>query len=139
MNLIKTVIWANLMGLLLVSCTPKLSPPSLDQEKMMVRISEIEIDSNYLDDYNKILMEEAAASVQLEAGVIAIFPMFQVDNPTQVRILEIYKNDASYKSHLQTPHFKHYKTSTLHMVKSLKLIDMQLLDSASMKLIFEKM
>lgn len=139
MNLIKTVIWANLMVLLLVSCTPKLSPPSLDQEKMMVRISEIEIDSNYLDAYNKILMEEAAASVKLEEGVIAIFPMYQVDNPTQVRILEIYKNDASYKSHLQTPHFKHYKTSTLHMVKSLKLIDMKSLDSASMKLIFEKM
>ncbi len=138
MNLIKTVIWANLIVLLLVSCTPKLSPPSLDQEKMMVRISEIEIDSNYLDDYNKILKEEAAASVQLEAGVIAIFPMYHVDNPTQIRILEIYKNDASYKAHLQTPHFKHYKSSTLHMVKSLKLIDMKSLDSASMKLIFEK-
>ena len=82
MNLIKTVIWANLMGLLLVSCTPKLSPPSLDQEKMMVRISEIEIDSNYLEEYNKILMEEAAASVKLEEGVIAIFPLYQVDDPT---------------------------------------------------------
>ena len=139
MNLAKIVIWANFIVLLVFSCTPKLSPPFLDQEKMMVRISEIEIDSNYLDEYNKILMEEAVASVQLEEGVIAIFPMYQVDDPTQVRILELYKNDASYKSHLQTPHFKHYKSSTLHMVKSLKLIDMKSLDNASIKLIFEKM
>ncbi len=139
MNVAKIVIWANFIVLLVFSCTPKLSPLSLDQEKMMVRISEIEIDSNYLEEYNKILMEEAAASVKLEEGVIAIFPLYQVGDPTQVRILEIYKDTASYKSHLQTPHFKHYKTSTLKMVKSLKLIDMKSLDSASIKLIFEKM
>lgn len=62
------------------------------QQEMIVRISEIEIHPEHLDEYKAILKEEAEASVRLEEGVIAIFPMFQKDNPTQVRILEMYKD-----------------------------------------------
>ena len=51
--------------------------------------------------------------------------------------LEAYKQilkeeAAAYQAHLQTPHFLHYKTSTLKMVKSLKLVEMSALDSESM-------
>lgn len=108
-------------------------------ESMMVRLSEIEIDPVYLEEYRSILKEEAAASVKLEPGVIAIFPMYQKENETQVRIVEIYKDSAAYKSHLSTPHFQHYKTSTLKMVKSLKLVDMTDFDTAAMRDMFLKM
>ncbi|NVM76348.1 quinol monooxygenase YgiN [Duganella sp. SG902] len=87
----------------------------------------------------EILHEEAAASVRLEPGVIAIFPMYQRDDDTEFRILEIYANRQAYEAHLQTPHFQHYKTSTLSMVKSLKLIDMEALDAATMSAIFRKL
>lgn len=106
---------------------------------MMVRISEIEILPEYLQQYNAILKEEAAASVKLEPGVISIFPMYVRENPTQIRILEIYANKASYQSHLKTPHFQHYKTNTLKMVKSLKLVDMTSIDKETMLEIFKKM
>ncbi len=105
---------------------------------MMVRISEIEIIPEYLDEYKAILDKESSESVKLEAGVIAIYPMFQKENPLQIRIVEIYANQKAYKSHLQTPHFQHYKTTTLKMVKSLKLVDMTALDPEMMSLIFEK-
>ena len=105
----------------------------------MVRISEIEIDPAYLAEYKTILKEEAAASVKLEPGVIAIFPMYQKENPNQVRILEMYANQAAYQQHLKTPHFQKYKTTTLKMVKSLKLVDMEALDVATMPLLFKKL
>jgi 4-carboxymuconolactone decarboxylase len=105
---------------------------------MMVRISEIEIMPEYLKEYNTILKEEASASVKLEAGVIAIFPMSQRESPTQIRIIEIYADKTAYQSHLKTPHFQHYKTSTLKMVKSLKLVDMEPLDREAMLEIFKK-
>lgn len=105
---------------------------------MMVRISEIEIIPEYLDQYKAILDKESSESVKLEAGVIAIYPMLQKENPLQIRIVEIYANQKAYKSHLQTPHFQHYKTTTLKMVKSLKLVDMTALDPEMMPLIFEK-
>lgn len=108
-------------------------------DNMMVRIAEIGIDSNYLAEYISILKTEAEASVRLEPGVISIFPMFPKQDPTQIKIVEIYKNKDAYQSHLQAPHFKHYKTSTLHMVKSLKLVEMEAIDKASMANIFLKM
>jgi quinol monooxygenase YgiN len=108
------------------------------QTELMVRVSEIEIVSSYLDKYKAILKEEAASSVRLEPGVIAIFPMYQKEHPTQVRILEIYANREAYESHLQTSHFQRYKTTTLRMVKSLKLVDMGVVDAETMSRIFRK-
>ena len=109
------------------------------EKDMMVRISEIEILPEYLENYKTILRQEAAASVKIEPGVIAIFPMFQQKTPTEVRIIEIYANKAAYQSHLRTPHFQHYKTTTLKMVKTLKLVDMNSLDNETMLEVFSKL
>lgn len=119
----------------LLSCSNVLS----QKNNMMIRISEIEIDSNYLEQYKAILKEESHESVKLEPGVISIFPMYQKENPTQVRILEIYASEEAYKSHLKTPHFQKYKTSTLKMVRRLKLIDMEAIDAKTMPEIFRKL
>ncbi|WP_241240794.1 putative quinol monooxygenase [Maribacter sp. MJ134] len=107
-------------------------------DNMMVRMAEIEIHPEYIDEYKAILKEESEASVRLEAGVICIYPMYQKDNPLQIRLLEIYADDEAYQSHLQTSHFQKYKTSTLKMVKSLKLIDMEAIDYKSMSKLFRK-
>ena len=77
--------------------------------------------------------------MRLEAGVIAIFPMYQKGKPTEIRILEIYASRAAYESHIKSPHFQKYKTTTLKMVKSLKLVDMEALDPETMTTIFQKM
>jgi quinol monooxygenase YgiN/alkylhydroperoxidase/carboxymuconolactone decarboxylase family protein YurZ len=111
----------------------------LIQPDLMVRISEIEISAEHMEEYKAILEEESSESVKIEPGVIAIYPMFQKEKPTQVRILEIYANQAAYRSHLQTPHFLHYKTTTLNMVKSLKLVDMNAIDIETMNTIFKKL
>jgi len=112
----------------------------ITQEKdMMIRIAAIEVYPEYIESYKEILNEEATASVKIEPGVIAIFPMYEEENPTQIRILEIYANKEAYEAHLQTPHFIKYKTSTQKMVKSLKLIDMDALDSTTMKAVFYKL
>ncbi|MBT8236210.1 MAG: antibiotic biosynthesis monooxygenase [Bacteroidia bacterium] len=107
-------------------------------EGLMVRLAEIKIDSIYVDEYIVILKEESEASVRLEPGVICIYPMFKKENPTEIRLLEIYANKEAYESHLRTAHFKHYKETTLKMVKSLELIDMEVIDTESMPMIFKK-
>lgn len=123
-----------LVSLLIFTC----NMVSAQSENMMIRLSEIEIDSNYLKEYKAILQEESRTSFQLEIGVIAIYPMYQKESPTQIRILEIYANRQAYEAHLKSPHFQKYKTSTLKMVKSLKLIDMSSIDSQTMTEIFRK-
>ncbi|MCB0644488.1 MAG: antibiotic biosynthesis monooxygenase [Phaeodactylibacter sp.] len=111
----------------------------MNYDDLMIRLAEIEIDAAYLDEYLAILKEESEASVRLEPGVIAIYPMYQKENPTSIRLLEIYANQAAYEAHLQTPHFQHYKTTTLKMVQSLKLVEMEAIDKAAMPALFKKL
>lgn len=49
---------------------------------MMVRISEIEIVPEFLDEYKSILKEESATSIKIEPGVISLFAMYQTESPT---------------------------------------------------------
>jgi len=111
---------------------------SAQKKDMMVRIAEIEIYPEHLSQYKVILKEESAASVKLEPGVLAIFPMYQKSDSTQIRIIEIYSDKDAYQLHLKTPHFQKYKTTTTKMVKALKLVEMNTIDSESMKMVFKK-
>lgn len=140
MGFLKIVFLALLCAIVGSACNqPKPKNQIFNADNMMIRIAELEIDSTYLDEYLAILKEESEASVRLEPGVICIYPMFQKDNPTEIRLLEIYANKDAYATHLQTPHFNIYKSSTRHMVKSLKLVDMEAIDWESMTKIFKKL
>ena len=58
---------------------------------MLIRISEIEVFPAYLTDYMKFALTVGETSVREEPGVIAIFPMVQKRDSTQIRIIEIYQ------------------------------------------------
>ena len=124
---------------ILASLLTGFNAASAQEQQMMVRISEIQVDAKHLEQYKAILSEEAEASVRLEPGVIAIFPMYQRDSATEFRILEMYASREAYESHLKTPHFLKYKSATQHMVKSLRLVDMQAIDAKTMSSMFKKM
>ena len=89
----------------------------------LVRIAELEIDPGQLPAYRDALKEEITTSIRLEPGVLKLYAVSVKDRLSQVRILEVYRDQAAYESHLQTPHFKKYKAETQGMVKSLKLIE----------------
>lgn len=89
----------------------------------LVRISELEIDPAQLEGYKAELREEIAASIRLEPGVLTLYAVSLKDNPTSIRILETYADVDAYKAHIESPHFKKYKSNTEAMVKSLKLVE----------------
>ena len=139
MNIIRIGVFFFLLTPIFISCGEKHHRTAkVNDQDMMIRMAEIEIDSIYFNDYISVLKEEAAASIKLEKGVLCIFPMYQKEHPTKIRLLEIYADRAAYESHLKTPHFLHYKTTTLPMVKSLKLVDMEGIDKGMMSMIFTK-
>ena len=109
-----------------------------DATKMLVRIAEIEVYPQYLSEYLTYANEVDRLSVEREPGVICLFPMQSAENPTLIRILEIYASEDAYQNHLKTDHFQKYKQGTLHMVKDLKLPAMKPLDPETMKMIFKK-
>jgi len=111
----------------------------VNYKTMIVRLAEIEVYPEHLQEYLKFANEVDRLSVEREPGVICLFPMQSAEDSTQIRILEIYASEEAYQSHIKTEHFLKYKQGTLHMVKSLKLPTMNPLDPETMKLIFNKM
>ena len=110
----------------------------VNHKTMIVRLTEIEVYPEHLEEYLKFAGEVDRLSVEREPGVICLFPMQSAEDSTQIRILEIYASEEAYQSHIKSEHFQKYKQGTLHMVKSLKLPNMQPPDPETMKLIFNK-
>jgi quinol monooxygenase YgiN len=90
---------------------------------LVVRIAKLEIDPAQLDNYKAALKEHAEIAVRVEPGVLNLYAVYEKDRPTHVTVFEIYANADAYKFHLQTPHFKRYKSTTKDMVKSLELTE----------------
>lgn len=107
-------------------------------DSMLVRISEIDVYPEYLDQYMKAALTVGASSVANEEGVICIYPMVQKRDGSKVRILEIYRDMVAYRHHISTPWFQTYKQGTLHMVKNLDLVDMYPMNPSAMPAIFRK-
>lgn len=105
---------------------------------MLIRLAVIEVYPEYLQEYLEAASTVGGESVAKEPGVVCIFPMQMKNEPNQIRIIEIYRNQEAYQSHLQTKHFLTYKNGTLHMVKSLDLQEMRPLHPEAMPLIFKK-
>lgn len=92
-------------------------------EDGILRYSVIEIIPDYLDEYLPFVLEVGEISMKTEPGVLAMYPTVSKEDSCKVTILEIYSSQDAYKSHISSPHFQKYKQGTLHMVKSLQLLD----------------
>lgn len=117
---------------------PLQQPCTKPDSTMIVRISEIEVYPEYLDKYLDFAHNVGATSVREEPGVICIYPMQQLRDSCQIRILEIYASQEAYQHHIKTAHFQTYKQGTLHMVKHLDLVDMRQMAPENLPLIFNK-
>ena len=91
-------------------------------EGQYVQVAEIEIDPMQLDAYRAAVREQIDDAIRNEPGVMVLYAVSEKDNPTHVRVFEIYRDVDAYKSHLESEHFKKYKVTTEKMVKSLKLV-----------------
>jgi quinol monooxygenase YgiN len=88
-----------------------------------VLVVELEIDSSQLEPFKAAIKENGETAVRVEPGCRGFSAVFEKDNPTRVRLFEIYENAEAFKAHLETPHFKKYAETTKDMVKSRKRID----------------
>jgi quinol monooxygenase YgiN len=96
---------------------------SAEPQGRIVGIAELEIDPAQLESYRAALKEEIETSIRVEPGVLTLYAVSVKNQPAQIRIFEAYADEAAYSAHLETPHFKKYKTGTQEMVRSLKLIE----------------
>jgi quinol monooxygenase YgiN len=96
---------------------------SAQDKNLVVRVTRLQIDPAQLESYKAALKEEIEASIRIEPGVLNLYAVAEKDNPAHITIFEIYANTDAYKAHLETPHFKKYKSITKEMVKSFELTE----------------
>ena len=96
---------------------------SAQEKGQIVRLAKLVIDSAYLESYKVLLKEGIETALQVEPGVLTIYALSEKEKPTHFTILETYASPEAYQAHIQSAHFLNYKQGTLHMVKSLELID----------------
>ena len=89
----------------------------------IIRLSKVEVDSAYLDEYMRYATEVGEISLRTEPGVLTMYAVQEKENPCNITILETYASQESYRSHIASAHFQKYKQGTLHMVNNLQLID----------------
>jgi 4-carboxymuconolactone decarboxylase len=63
------------------------------------------------------------AELDIDPAVLTLNAVAVKDNAASIRIFEIYSSEAAYRAHLETPHFKKYKTLTQHMITHLNLVE----------------
>jgi quinol monooxygenase YgiN len=89
----------------------------------VVRVAELEIDPAQLASYKAAVKEEMETSVRVEPGVLAIYAVAEKDNPAKFQFFEMYADEAAYKAHIASPHFRKYVEATKPMIRSRKLIE----------------
>jgi quinol monooxygenase YgiN len=94
-----------------------------DAHDPVVRVAELEIDPAQIENYKAAVKEEMETSVRIEPGVLAIYAVAEKDNPSKLRFFEMYADEAAYKAHIASPHFKKYVQNTKEMITSRRLIE----------------
>lgn len=89
----------------------------------IIRLSKVEVDPAYLDEYMKYATEVGEISLRTEPGVLTMYALQEKENPCNITILETYASQEAYHKHIASAHFQKYKQGTLHMVRKLQLLD----------------
>jgi quinol monooxygenase YgiN len=109
--------------ILCAGCAPH--PGRVVEEPHMpfIRVAELQIDPAQLQSYEAAVKEEIQTSVREEAGVLAIYAVAEKDDPAKLRFFEMYTDEAAYRAHIGSPHFRKYVDTTKDMITSRRLID----------------
>ena len=98
----------------------------------VIRLSKIEVNPAYLEEYMKFATEVGEISLRTEPGVLTMYALQEKDNPCNITILETYASQEAYRSHIASAHFQKYKQGTLHIVKKLVLTAQKAMNPESM-------
>ena len=88
-----------------------------------VRVADIDVDPAQREAFISAVTEEMDESVRVEPGVLALYAVAEKDVPSRLRFFEIYADESRYEAHLESPHFRKYRTTTEPMIRSRALIE----------------
>jgi quinol monooxygenase YgiN len=88
-----------------------------------VRLADLRVNPAQLATFKAAAVRHAEATMRDERGALALHAIAEKDRPENIRVLEIYVDDAAYEAHLRTPHFRQFRASTEAITTSRALFD----------------
>ncbi|CAJ0678956.1 putative quinol monooxygenase [Ralstonia mannitolilytica] len=88
-----------------------------------VRIAQLEVDSPRLPEFKAVLERSVSTSVRVEPGVYTLYAVALKAHPNRFLVFEMYKDEATYAAHRETPHFRSFFEATQTMVTSRTFLD----------------
>ncbi|MCD5996340.1 antibiotic biosynthesis monooxygenase [Pseudomonas sp. CDFA 602] len=98
---------------------------------LLIRIAQIQVDPKQLEQYRDASRRMVEESVAQEPGVLAFYALERRDVPGGFFVVEIYRDEEGYQSHLKTQSFRQYKAAVAGSVQSLELIDVDVVALAT--------
>ena len=109
----------------LIMAAPLIGPArAQDQQPGYIQIAELTVDPTQLESYKAAAREQIDAAIRVEPGVLVLYMVADQDQPNHIHVFEMYKDTDAYKAHLESMHFKKYKSTNQPMVTSLNLVPM---------------
>lgn len=112
-----------LLLLAILLLTMKIDHAKSQDDPKYLRIARITVDKVKLSDYLTALRTQMESAVRDEKGVLSYSALADKERPERITIFETYASKEAYQFHIQTEHFKKYKTTVADMVLELELTD----------------
>jgi quinol monooxygenase YgiN len=82
---------------------------------MLIVHVHVHVKAESIDDFKKITLENARASVK-EPGVARFDVMQQADDPTRFVLIEVYRTADAPAKHKATPHYAKWRDAVVPMM-----------------------
>jgi len=66
--------------------------------------------------FKPLMLENAQASLRDEPGCRQFDVSVPVENPARIFLYEIYDDEAAFKAHVASPHYKRFAAATKEMI-----------------------
>lgn len=76
------------------------------QDKPVINLFEIGVRLDRDRDFDDVARQTISASVDHEAGTLAMYALKRSDNPRQAFMVELYENESAYRKHLNADPYK---------------------------------
>ena len=98
--------------------------PAADKQGPCVRVAELEVEPTQLENFKAAAKEVDESSVRADPGCLVLYAVSEKDNPSHIRVFEVYRDADAYTTHVHTAPFLKFRGMTDTMVKSRKLVNM---------------
>ncbi|WP_205954755.1 putative quinol monooxygenase [Pantoea stewartii] len=95
------------------------------QDKPVMNIFEIEVRPALDKDFADVARQTISASVDHEAGTLAMYALQRSDNPRKALMVELYENESAYRKHLNAAPYRAFAARAPDIIDRKKKITLE--------------